>query len=204
MAWRMSGTYVASCNCAVLCACPVDGQPTGPNGQCTGALVFTIDEGHLNDVDLSGVNFALYNFFPSNLTSGNWKIGIVIDEGASDQQAGAIQQIVSGDEGGPFAEFTPLIGEMLGVERARVSFSDGDTPSGSIEGKTDFTFDPLKGPDGSPTTIKNAMFGFAPEYKVGNASGRSDAFGLSFEARYGESAHYEFSDAMAGEIHPRA
>lgn len=48
------------------------------------------------------------------------------------------------------------------------------------------------------------MFGFAPTYKIGKGSGHSDAFGLSFDARYGESADFEFSTEMAGGIHPRA
>jgi hypothetical protein len=201
MAYRIAGTYVAACNCTGLCPCPVDGPPTGDNGECRGALVFGIKDGNLDDTDLGGVNFALYNWFPSNLTAGNWKVGIVVDEGASDEQAQAVEQIVSGDAGGPFGEFKPLIGEYVGMERASVDVTD---TSISVAGKTDITFEPYTGPDGSPTTVKGAMFGFAPEYKVGKASGQSDAFGLPFDARYGEGADFEFSTEMAGELHPRA
>jgi hypothetical protein len=201
MAYRIAGTYVAACNCTGLCPCPVDGPPTGDNGECRGALVFGIKDGNLDDTDLGGVNFALYNWFPSNLTAGNWKVGIVVDEGASDEQAQAVEQIVSGDAGGPFGEFKPLIGEYVGMERASVDVTDTAI---SVAGKTDITFEPYTGPDGSPTTVKGAMFGFAPEYKVGKASGQSDAFGLPFDARYGEGADFEFSTEMAGELHPRA
>jgi hypothetical protein len=202
MAYRIAGTYVAACNCTGLCPCPVDGPPTGDNGECRGALVFGIKDGNLDDTDLGGVNFALYNCFPSNLTAGNWKVGIVVDEGASDEQAQAVEQIVSGDAGGPFGEFKPLIGEYVGMERASVDVTD---TSISVAGKTDITFEPYTGPDGSPTTVKGAMFGFAPEYKIGKASGQSDAFGLPFDAKYGEGADFEFSTEMAaGELHPRA
>ena len=48
------------------------------------------------------------------------------------------------------------------------------------------------------------MFGFAPEYRVGKGTGRSNALDLGFESLYGESADYEFSTEMAGELHPRA
>ena len=65
MAYRIAGTYVAACDCAGLCPCPVDGQPTGEGGECRGALVFGIKDGSLDDVDLGGVNFALYNWNPS-------------------------------------------------------------------------------------------------------------------------------------------
>ncbi len=108
---------------------------------------------------------------------------------------------MSGDAGGPFGEFKPLIGEYAGMERAMVNITDNSI---NVAGKTDIAFEPYTGPDGSPTTVKGAMFGFAPEYKVGTGSGNSDAFGLAFDAKYGESADFEFSTEMAGELHPRA
>jgi hypothetical protein len=63
----------------------------------------------------------------------------------------------------------------------------------------------LRGPDGSPTTVSNAMFGFAPTFKVGKGSGRYEIFGEGHEGQYGETADFEFSTEMAeGAIHPRA
>ena len=185
MAYRIAGTYTAVCDCRAVCPCPYDGTPTGPNDECMGALVFGIKEGSLDGTDLGGVNFALFNHFPANLTAGNWKVGVVIDEDASDAQADAIQRIMSGDEGGPFAEFAPLIADFVGVERAKVTVSN---EGGSVAGKADFGFQAYTGADGSPTTVRNAMFGFAPEYEIGTGSGSSDAFGLSFTASYGEHA----------------
>lgn len=204
MAYTIAGTYVAACNCKLVCPCPVDGPPTGANDQCTGAAVFAIRKGNLDDVDLGGVNFAFYNWFPSNLSSGNWKLGVVVDEGASDEQAQALERILSGQEGGPFGEFAPLIGDYLGMERAAVRFSNGDSGSGEVAGKTQFTFEPFRGLDGSPTIERNAMFGFAPEFRIGRASGTSNAFGLSFDANYGESAEFEFSTETEAATHPRA
>ena len=118
MAWRMSGTYVANCHCQLICPCPVDAQPTGPDGTCRGLAVFHVREGNLDDTDLSGTTFAFANLFPSNLTAGNWKFGIIVDEAASDDQAQALERILHGEEGGPFADFAPLFGEWLGMERA--------------------------------------------------------------------------------------
>ncbi len=205
MAYRIAGTYVAVCNCNGICPCPVDQRPTTDDGQCLGALVFEIREGDLDGTDLSGTTVALYNHFPSNLTAGNWTVGFVIDDRASDDQARALEGIFRGDEGGPFGEFAGLISTVVGVERGRITVTDGDRPSASIEGKTEFSFEPLTGPDGSTvTTVSNAMFGFAPTYKIGKGSGHSEAFGLSFDARYGESADFEFSTEMAGDVHPRA
>ena len=198
MAWRISGTYLASCTCHLLCPCPVDGPPTSDDGQCHGIGVFQIADGNLDDTDLSGVNLGLVNLFPSNLTSGNWKLGIVVDESASDEQAAALERIVKGEEGGVFEQFAALTDEWLGMERGPVTFSDGDKPTASI-GDSTTTFEPLAGPEGSgaQTTVKNAAFGFAEEFRVGHAPGKVSVFGMDFETTYGESADYEFSSEIA-------
>ena len=201
MAYTIKGTYVASCNCVGVCPCPVDGTPATENGECTGAAAFAVTEGNLDDTDLGGVNFVLYNFFPANISAGNWKVGLVIDDGASNEQAQAIERIISGEEGGPFGEFKPLIGDFAGIERASVAVTDGSV---TVSGKSDFTFEPFAGPDGTPTTVRGAMFGFAPEYEIGKTTGKSDAFGLSFDSSYGESAQFEYSTEATGVVHPRA
>jgi hypothetical protein len=170
----------------------VDGPPTGRDDQCHGLLVYGIQEGNLDDVDLSGVNVALGYMAPSNISSGNLKLGIVVDDGVSDEQANALERIFKGDEGGFFGELVPLIGEWLGVERAAVSFSDGDEPSARI-GDTDVRFEAFKGADGKPTTANNAAFGFAPVFTLGQSSGSSGILGESFEANYGEAAEFEYT-----------
>lgn len=192
MAWRLSGTYVANCHCQLICPCPIDGPPTGPGGTCRGLAVFQVREGNLDDIDLSGTTFAFANLFPSNLSAGNWKFGIIVDEAASEQQTRAFERILRGQEGGPFADFAPLFGEWLGVKRAPVSFTDGERPRGKV-GNASIDFEPLPGATGGNTTVKNAMFGFAPEFRIGKAPGHSDWFGLDFDGVYGETADYEFA-----------
>jgi hypothetical protein len=194
----MSGTYVGNCNCQLICPCPIDGVPTGRDGQCRGVNVFHIASGRLDSTDLSGVDFAFCNWFPSNLTAGGWKVGVVVDVGASDAQAKALESILHGEAGGPFEDFAALYGEWLGVERGSVTFSDGDNPSASVAGKASLTFEPLPGIGGSGvTTVKNAMFGFAPEFRIGKGSGHSDLFGLEFDGVYAETADFTFASEMA-------
>jgi hypothetical protein len=166
-----------------------------------GAAAFAVTEGNLDETDLGGVNFVLYNFFPANITAGNWKVGIVVDDGASDEQAQAIERIISGEEGGPFGDFKPLIGDYAGMERASVAVTDGSV---TVSGKSDYKFEPFTGPDGSPTTVRGAMFAFAPEYTIGKTTGKSDAFGLSFDSSYGEMAEFVYSTEATGAVHPRA
>jgi hypothetical protein len=125
----------------------------------------------------------------------------VVDEGASEEQAQAAERILSGQEGGPFADFAPLIGTYQGMERGTLSLS-GRTVSAGDRGEA--TFEPFTGPDGSETTVSNAMFGFAPTFRIGRASGRIRA-DREVEARYGEEADFEFTSEMGAEdVRPRA
>jgi hypothetical protein len=175
----------------------VDGVPTGPNGECRGVNVFHIAKGNLDGTDLSGVDFVFCNWFPTHLTAGGWKVGVVVDDGASDAQASALETILHGEAGGPFGDLAALYGEWLGLERASVTFSGGDTPSGSVADRVNFTFEPLPGPDGGATTVKNAMYGFAPEFRIGKAPGHSDLFGLDFDGVYGETSDFAYASQMA-------
>lgn len=170
-------------------------MPHDPQGreECLGCAAFHVAEGHLEEVDLSGVDFVLYNQFPSHPTAGNWKVGFVVEDGAGD----ALERIVSGNEGGAFGELSQFFGENLGVERASIALTDGEAPRLSVDGRTQLAFEPLRGPDGGPTKVKNAMFGFAPEFTIGTTTGGSQAFGLTFEPAYGEVSEYTFSREAA-------
>ncbi len=206
MTWSLKGTYIGNCSCSLICPCAVDGPPTGPDGTCRGMAVWHIDEGEMDGNDLSGLNYALLYYLESNLSAGNIKMGVVIDSAASDQQAEALGTILSGEAGGPFADFAALIGETS-TERAQISFTDGPAPRSTVEGKGELNIEPHVGPDGSThTTISNAMFGFAPIYRIGKSSGSASGFGGEpYDAVYAETAEYEYtSETSPEEVRPRA
>lgn len=197
MSWEMFGTYAGTCTCQLLCPCPVDGTPTGDGGECRGLNVFHIDKGNLDDTDLSGVTFAFVNWFPSNLTAGGWKVGAVVDQAVNDGQLKALETILRGHAGGPFGDLAGLYGEWLGTERGSVTFTDGERPSASVGDTARFAFEPLPGPDGGSTTVRNAMYAFAPEFRVGKALGHTALFGLEFDGVYGETSNFMFASEMA-------
>jgi hypothetical protein len=54
------------------------------------------------------------------MTEGNWRLGVFVDDRATDDQADKLVQVFGGQLGGPMAALAPLVGEMLGVERAKI------------------------------------------------------------------------------------
>ena len=60
------------------------------------------------------------------MTEGDWRLGVFIDDAASDEQAAKLGAVFGGELGGSMEALGPLIGENLGVERAPIDFSSED------------------------------------------------------------------------------
>ena len=70
---------------------------------------------------------------PAEMSRGEWKLGLVIDDGASDVQAEKLQAFFAGTIPSPLAAVSPLFGEVLGVERLPIDYvNDGLNHSVSI------------------------------------------------------------------------
>ena len=191
MAWRLKGRYVTACSCTNVCPCSTaSAPPDNPDGStnCWGAGVFSVAEGNLDDLDLSGTNVGIKVHYPGLVSNGSWQIAVVVDESASEAQADAFEQIFSGKLGGPFGDMGPLVSEFS-VERAALTYAD----DGVKLGDTSFSYAALMGQDGNPTTMSNASFGFAPVFEIGNAAGSMDIFGHSAPTSYGEAADFEYA-----------
>lgn len=125
MAWRLEGTYFENCNCDMVCPCTTSGL-TMPADQerCRVVLVFHIDSGEIEGVDVSDLTVAVLADTPPLMADGNWRVGMFMDEAASQEQADKLGAVFSGQLGGPMELLAPLIGEMLGVEVAAIEYAD--------------------------------------------------------------------------------
>jgi hypothetical protein len=87
-------------------------------------LAYHVDSGEIHGVDVGGLSFALFLDTPPVMAEGNWRVGLFVDDAASDAQAEQLGAVLSGQLGGPPAMLSPLVGEMLGVEKAHITYSD--------------------------------------------------------------------------------
>jgi hypothetical protein len=118
MAWKLRGSYAETCSCELMCPCNLTFDHGATYDFCRASLVFDIREGEIEGTDIDGLKVAVIIDTPKVMTEGNWRMGIFVDEQATDEQADKLVQIFSGQLGGPMAGLAPLVGEMLGVERA--------------------------------------------------------------------------------------
>lgn len=125
MAWHLEGTYVENCNCTVMCPCGASGFALpATNDRCKVLLAFHIDQGEVEGVDVAGLGLAVLADTPGKMIDGNWRVGVLMDANASEQQAQLLGGVFSGQMGGPMEAFAPLIGEMLGIEAAPIEWSE--------------------------------------------------------------------------------
>jgi len=124
MAWNVKGTYVETCSCELMCPCNLSLDHGATYDYCRVTLVFNIREGAVEDTEVGGCAVAVIADTPKVMTAGNWRVGVFISDSATDAQFDKLVQVFSGQLGGPMAALAPLIGEMLGVERAAIEVED--------------------------------------------------------------------------------
>ena len=117
MAWSIEGRYFENCSCAMPCPCTVSFDAGADLDRCNAFLVFSVDRGEIDGVDVAGVTVAAILDTPKVMTDGGWRMGVMLDDGASDEQAEKLLAVFSGQMGGPMEALGPLVGEQLGVER---------------------------------------------------------------------------------------
>ena len=125
MAWRLEGSYSENCNCDVVCPCAASAfAAPATYDRCNAVLAFHIDSGEVDGTDMSDLNVVLVVDTPRQMSEGNWRVGMFMDERASDEQADKLGGVFSGQMGGPLANLAPLIGENLGMEVAPIEYID--------------------------------------------------------------------------------
>jgi hypothetical protein len=190
MAWSLKGNYVETCSCELMCPCNLSLDHGATYDYCRVTLVFDITEGDVDGTDIGGLRVALIADTPKVMTEGNWKLGVFIDDGASEEQGEKLVQVFSGQLGGPMAGLAPLVGEMLGVERASIEVhDDGLRHSVRIGDVIDFEIEdvvPFGVEDGRPIRFDGMFHPVAPDLTMAEAKrSQIDAFGIQYEGKTG-------------------
>jgi hypothetical protein len=197
MAWNLEGTYFESCSCTVPCPCTASLNLPADLDYCRALLAFNVTSGDVEGVDVGGVGVAMIVDAPKRMNEGGWKVGLYIDDSASDEQAEALGKVFSGALGGPPEALGPLLGEFLGVERAPIEFKEsGLTHAVKIGDAVDIEVEDVVswGNDGGqPAQYTNVFHPAGSTLTIATATRANiDGFGISYEGKGGFS-NSEFS-----------
>jgi hypothetical protein len=121
-----------------------------------------------------------------------------IDDDATDEQVEKLSGVFSGQMGGPMAGLAPLVGEVLGVERARFEVAeDGLSHAVKIGDAIDFEIEdivPFGIESGQPAKLTGIFHPVASEITAAEAKRSSiDAFGIQYEGKTGLSAPFSWA-----------
>jgi hypothetical protein len=171
-----------------MCPCNLSFDHGATYDFCRVTMVFDIREGEIEGTDVGGVKVAAIADTPKVMTEGNWRLGVFVDEQATDEQVEKLVQVFSGQLGGPMAALAPLVGEMLGVERAPIEVrDDGLRHSVRIGDAIDFEIEdivPYGVETGEPVRFSGMFHPVASDLTMAEARrSRINAFGIEYEGR---------------------
>ncbi len=159
--WQLTGTYFEACNCDAACPCVFLSDPT--EDDCTALVGWHIDEGHLEDVRLDGLNVMLAVLSPGNMAKVKWDAAIYFDDKADEAQQNALTQIFTGQEGGHLALLVSHVGNVLGIKTAPIEYTaNGKQRSLRVAGVAEAEIEAIVGQGGGDVTLEGHPLGIAP------------------------------------------
>lgn len=196
--WTLAGEYFESCNCEILCPCLLLGaRPT--EGHCDVVLAFHIENGKYGDVDLSGLNAVQALTTPGVMSAGGGTLAVYVDDRATPEQRGALEEIFTGAAGGPPSLFGPMVAKLLPTRTAPISFAaEGKKRTVSVANVSTVTVEAIRGAGGQVVWLENLAHPYSTKLAV--AKGTSSQYQdhqLSFD-NSGRNGHYSHIDWSNG------
>jgi hypothetical protein len=190
MAWNLAGSYSETCSCELMCPCNLSFDHGATYDFCRVTLAFSLHEGSVDGTDIAGRKVVLIADTPKVMTDGNWRVGVFVDEDASEEQFDKLVQVFGGQLGGPMAGLAPLIGEMLGVQRAAIDIEDdGLLHSVRVDDVIDFQIQdivPFGVETGEPVRFAGMFHPVGSDLVMAEAKRtRINAFGITYEGKTG-------------------
>jgi len=198
MSWNIEGTYFETCSCELMCPCNLSFDHGATYDYCRATLVFDIRAGEIEGTDVSGRKLAVIIDSPKVMTEGNWRLGMFVDDGTSDEQMAKLTGVFGGQLGGPMAGLAPLVGEVAGVERAPIEIvEDGLRHSARIGDAIDFEVEdivPFGVETGEPAKLTGVFHPVASELTAAEAKrSQINAFGIEYEGKTGLSSAFSWA-----------
>jgi hypothetical protein len=197
MSWNLTGSYAETCSCELMCPCNLSFDHGATYDFCRATLAFHIREGAVDGTDVRDRRVVTIIDTPKVMTDGNWRLGMFVDDQATDEQFDKLVKVFGGQLGGPMAMLAPLVGEIVGVERAAIEVrDDGLRHSVRVGDAIEFEVEdivPFGKEDGRPVRFDGMFHPVGSNLTMAEARrSRINAFGIQYEGKTGLSTA-EFS-----------
>lgn len=182
--WWARGLLFENCNCTLICPGHVHFSQPCTHERCLGYWAIRFDQGECDGVDLAGTKVVISYDSPQHMIEGDWIQRLFIDQDASAEQRRVIEEILTGQRGGPWKILAQFVGTRRPTEYRAIRITeDADEKRVSIEGLIESTIAALKGRDRARPVLLSNMFNqiHAPEQELALGSSSCPAIGLRTE-----------------------
>jgi hypothetical protein len=171
MALNLEGELIETCSCNVLCPCwfGVQELMKMDKGWCDTALLFRIENGESNGVDLAGCSVAYVCSLPGpTVFDGDGTARLYIDEAASEEQRRELEALFHGQRGGPPEILAGLMSSWLPSEFCGIDIQDdGEQLTAKVGDVGEIRSAVLKNEAGDAMTVQDS--GFAVAYNFADS-----------------------------------
>jgi hypothetical protein len=158
-AWWARGLIFENCACTLVCPGHMHFSQLCTHERCKGYWAFRFDEGALGDVSLAGVKAVIAFDTPQRMVDGQWTQSLVIDTAAAPAQRRAIESILTGRVGGPWAKLASFVATQRPTEFLPIEIADeGATKRVSIADRLKSFVTQIRGRDRSQPVVFENIF----------------------------------------------
>jgi hypothetical protein len=158
-AWWARGLLFENCNCQLLCPGHLSFKQLCTHDRCLGAWAMHLDEGRHGDVSLAGLNAVVLFDAPQRMIAGGWTTALFIDDRCEDRQRAALERILSGAAGGPWAVLARFVARRLESRSVPVHFEDGGRRKRMwVSGALETSIEAIRGRDASQEAVLSNVF----------------------------------------------
>ncbi|HEX9728447.1 MAG TPA: DUF1326 domain-containing protein [Gemmatimonadales bacterium] len=159
MAWWVRGLLFENCNCQIVCPGHVHFDQLCTHERCLGYWGIAMHEGRFGDVDLAGRAAVVAYDSPQHMIDGGWTQRLIIDESATPAQRDAVEAILNGDAGGPWAVLARFVGRRVETRYLPIQIvDDAKSKALRIGGVVEASLEALRGRDRAGVVTFENMF----------------------------------------------
>lgn len=122
--WSATGLLFENCSCQLVCPAHISFKQNCTHERCIGHWAIHIEKGRYGNITLDGCNALILYDAPQRMYEGGWREVFYIDESASPAQRDALESILSGQAGGPWAVLGRFVSERLSTRFVPIRFED--------------------------------------------------------------------------------
>lgn len=157
--WWAKGLIFENCACTLVCPGHMHFSQLCTHERCKGYWALRFDAGDFAGVPLDGLRAVIAFDTPQRMIDGNWTQSLIIDDTASPEQRRALETMLTGKAGGPWAKLAALVATQLPTEFRPITLVDeGATKHVTIVDRLKAVVTQIRGRDKSQPVLFENIF----------------------------------------------